>query len=96
MSVRFSPQARRQLRETIEFIRQDRPSAARAFRAKVEERLRALEAFPSAGRRVPEDPTGTLRELVISPYRVVYRIVVGDVFVTTVFHTRRTLEPPAA
>lgn len=37
-----------------------------------------LEAFPEAGRRVPEHLRDDLRELVRAPYRIVYRIT-GDV-----------------
>ncbi len=56
MKVRFTPQAEVQLIAAVNYIRRDRPSAARSFRMKVDEKLSRLESFPESGRHLPEYP----------------------------------------
>ena len=49
---------------------------------------RLLE-FPESGRTVPEFGRPNLRELVVRPYRLVYRLQGDVVEVVTVFHAAR-------
>jgi len=62
---------------------------ARRIRAAV----RRLETFPESGRIVPELFTDIYREIVVSPYRVVYRYHAASnrVRVLAVVHENRTL-----
>jgi toxin ParE1/3/4 len=57
--------------------------------------VRRLETFPESGRIVPELATETYREIVVSPYRVVYRYRAERnwVRVLAVIHGNRTLPP---
>lgn len=48
-----------------------------------------LVQFPESGRMVPEFSRPNLRELVIRPYRLVYRLQGEVVEVVTVFHSAR-------
>ena len=56
VKVKFTPSARTQFLEGLEYIRQDSPSAALCFREKAEQVLRRLEKFPESGRSIPEFP----------------------------------------
>jgi plasmid stabilization system protein ParE len=48
-----------------------------------------LVQFPESGRMVPEFGRPNLRELILRPYRIVYRLQ-GDVLeIVTVFHAAR-------
>lgn len=94
MRVRFTPSARKQFLDGLEFIRQDSPGAARRFRAKAEEVLRRLEEFPDSGRSIPEFPDLPHREVVVRPYRFFYRVVGKTVWVVAVWHGAQLPEWP--
>jgi addiction module RelE/StbE family toxin len=47
--------------------------------------------FPESGRMVPEFGRPDLRELVVRPYRLVYRVREEVIEVVTVFHAARLL-----
>ena len=94
MSVRFTPAAQRQLLEALEFIATRRPSAARRFLQRVRARLESLEAFPEAGRPVPEFPELPFRELLVPPYRLFYRVRESGIWVVGVWHDARLPREP--
>ena len=48
-----------------------------------------LRAFPESGRIVPERSDPAIREVVVRPYRVVYRVRPGLVEIATVFRASR-------
>ena len=48
-----------------------------------------LQAFPESGRIVPERNVPEIREVVVAPYRVVYRLRQGRVEIATVFRGSR-------
>ncbi len=50
-----------------------------------------LVTFPESGRMVPEFRLPNLRELIVRPYRIVYRLRGDVVEVVTVFHSARLL-----
>ena len=72
--IRFTPSARFQFIEALEYIRRDKPSAAKKFRQRAEKVLRRLEDYPESGRLVPEFPDLPHREVIIKPYRFFYRV----------------------
>lgn len=86
MNVLFAPQAKAQLLQALNYIRDDRPSAAESFRAKVGKSLSRLETFPQSGRIVPENPDPDIREIIISPYRFFYRNEGESVWIFAVWH----------
>ena len=45
--------------------------------------------FPESGRKVPERDDPEIREVIESPYRVVYRVRAGTVEIATVFRASR-------
>lgn len=86
MKVKFTPSARIQFLEGLEYIRHDSPSAAEEFRKKTEAVLRRLEEFPESGRSIPEFPALPQREVIVRPYRFFYRVVGKTVWIVAVWH----------
>ena len=95
MRIKFTPSARRQFLEGLEYIRQDSPTAARQFRDKVESVLRRLSEFPESGRSIPEFPELPHREVVVRPYRFFYRVVGKTVWIVAVWHSAQLPSGPA-
>ncbi len=87
MKVKFTPTARVQFLEGLEFIRQDSPNAATKFREKTETALRRLEEFPESGRSIPEFPGLPHREVILPPYRFFYRVAGKTVWIVAVWHS---------
>jgi plasmid stabilization system protein ParE len=50
-----------------------------------------LQAFPDSGRIVPERGDPEIREVIVRPYRVVYRRRANEVEIATVFRASRLL-----
>lgn len=88
IDVRWTPQAADDLQAIYDFIARDSPHYAQLT---VEDILAAtdrLKQFPLMGRQVPERERDDLRELIKSPYRIVYRV--GEaVKVLTIFRASR-------
>ena len=94
MKVKFTPTARSQFLEGLEYIRQDSPMAASGFRKKVEQVLRRLEEFPESGRSIPEFPGLPHREVIVQPYRFFYRVVGKTVWLVAVWHSAQLPDGP--
>ena len=94
MKVRFTPSARAQFLEGLEYIRQDSPTAARQFRKRAETVLQRLEEFPESGRAIPEFPDLPHREVIVRPYRFFYRVSGETVWVVAVWHGAQLPEGP--
>jgi len=84
--IKFTPSARTQFLEGLEFIHENNPTAARKFREKAEEALRRLEEFPESGRTLPEFPELPHREVIVRPYRFFYRVVGKSIWIVAVWH----------
>ncbi len=94
-SVRWAEAAVRDLEEIARFISSDSSSAARALLARIRSLARSLSTSPRRGRIVPELAGLGLvswRELVLAPYRLLYRIHEREVHVLAIFDGRRALE----
>lgn len=74
----WSLKADEDLAEIRAFIAEDNPTAAQATVEDIVRRVGLLARFPEMGRVVPEFALPELRELVIKPYRIVYRLKVGE------------------
>lgn len=87
IEVRWTEQAADDLAAIKAFIARDSPSHARGVVERLYFSVDQLRAFPESGRLVPEQPR--YRELVRTPYRIVYRYAGGLVEILTVFHATR-------
>jgi plasmid stabilization system protein ParE len=93
--VRWADAAARDLEEIASFVARESPENAQRLLAKLEAAAASLELHPRRGRIVPELMFFGLRrwrELVVRPYRLVYRIGTRSVIVLAVFDGRRDLE----
>lgn len=94
MKIKFTPSARRQFLEGLEYIRRDSPAAAQKFRDKVQDVLRRLEEFPDSGRSIPEFPELPHREVLVRPYRFFYRNVGKTIWIVSVWHGAQLPDGP--
>ena len=87
--------AERDLKNIVEYIADDSPPNAFKIFKRIKKKASSLYTFPERGRIVPElKDQGILqyRELVISPWRILYRISENSVFVLSVLDSRRNIE----
>lgn len=91
MRVAWTEHAYAQLDEAMAFIARDRPDVAMAWLERILDAGASLADLPDRGRVVPEAARADVRELIISPYRLIYRRDEHAVTVTMVVHERREL-----
>lgn len=93
--VAWAPVAISDVVSILEYLAEEDSSYAEQLLGKLQRQAKSLERFPARGRIVPElKAMGIqfLRELVIAPYRLIFRIEGRDVHVLAVFDGRRDLE----
>jgi addiction module RelE/StbE family toxin len=81
--IRWTTEASGQLEAEVKYIQQDNPDAARNVAQTVIDRIEELATFPGLGR--PGEVKGT-RELISSPYVVVYRYTEEIVEILHIWH----------
>jgi toxin ParE1/3/4 len=86
LKILFTPTARLQFLEALEYIRRDNPKAAIDFRKKAEKSLSRLIKLPESGRILPEFPDLPFREVIVRPYRFFYKIKDNAVWIIAVWH----------
>jgi plasmid stabilization system protein ParE len=94
-AVEFALVAQHDLQAIVEFIATDDPVAAARVLDQIESRTASLQRMPERGRVVPELAAvgiHTYRELVVGPWRLVYRITGKTVYVLAVLDGRRNIE----
>lgn len=72
--VVLAPRAIADLQDIVLYITPDRPDAAKRLGLALIGQTKVLGSFPFSGRVVPEFHQPLIRELVLKPYRIVYRI----------------------
>jgi addiction module RelE/StbE family toxin len=93
--VLWAKSARRDLEAIVAYLADRSPQAALSTLDRLETRAKSLATLAGRGRIVPE--LGRLhiqqyRELVVPPYRVIYRVRATRVLVLAVIDARRSLE----
>jgi plasmid stabilization system protein ParE len=94
-AVEFAAVAECDLQAIVEFIATDDPGAAIRVFDQIKACCATLRQMPERGRVVPELSAfgiHTYRELVVSPWRVVYRIGGRTVSILAVVDDRRNIE----
>lgn len=90
--VLWAEQAVRDLESLVAFVAQEAPLNARRLLKRLKERADGLCRLPDRGRVVPELARFgivAVRELVVSPYRLIYRVDQKTVMVLALFDGRR-------
>lgn len=90
MKVRFSRQARSDLRSIVESIAKDSPQAARRYGRLLSDRAQSLTEFPERGAALRGHPTA--RRLVVGPYLIIYKPDCGLVRILRILHGARDLD----
>jgi addiction module RelE/StbE family toxin len=94
-SVIVPPNVENDLDGIISYIAQDSPQAAIKILNKLEKNILSLKYFPARGRWVPELLDRNIkdyRELIVAPWRIIYKIEGFDVHLLTVIDGRRNVE----
>jgi plasmid stabilization system protein ParE len=95
VTVYWTASARRDLESIVLYLAERSPQAALSTLDRLETRAKSLVRLAGRGRIVPELEhlhIREYRELVVTPYRVIYRVQGPRVFVLGVFDGRRSLE----
>ena len=87
----WSPQSLRDLESIRDYVATDSPRYAALVVERIVHGVERLAGFPESGRVVPKRNDPQLREVVVRPYRVVYRLGPGLVEIATVFRASRML-----
>ena len=93
--VEWAQPASKDLENILDYISQDNVDTAIAIFEKIKSKCSALNQFPDRGRIVPElKAYGILsyRELIMSPWRVIYRTSNQKVYVLAVLDSRRSMD----
>ena len=70
----WSRTSQRDLRSLVKYIAKDSPRRAEHFGYRIVARVEMLYEHPRMGRVVPEFNQQDLHEVVVSPYRIIYRL----------------------
>ena len=93
--VEWARPAKLDLFEIADFIAADSPASALRISENIKNKTADLHMNPERGRVVPElsrHGITAYRELIVSPWRVIYRIVEEKVYIKVVMDGRRNLE----
>lgn len=85
----WSPQSIRDIESIREYIARDSPATADLVVRKIIAAVQRLIPFPKSGRMVPERQAEQIREVIVTPYRVVYRLRGETVEIVTIFRGSR-------
>jgi toxin ParE1/3/4 len=86
--VVWSPLARDQAAEAVALIAAERPAAATGWLDTVVSKAGSLALFPDMGRMVPELQRPAIREVLVAPYRMIYRRDETEVIILAVIGAR--------
>lgn len=95
MRVTWTALAEQQAAEAFAYIHADRPTAAVRWLDRVLAAVATLAEHPDRGRAIPEVGRSELRELIVRPYRVMYRRDPKQVFILSIRHGRRMFDEHA-
>lgn len=90
MTIQWTERAQDDLAAIYAFVESDSPHYATVLIRRLIHAVERLHDFPQSGRAVAEYNDLEVREVVLRPYRIVYRLVSTDVIhVVTVHHGAR-------
>jgi toxin ParE1/3/4 len=89
--IRWTARARADLAAIRAFIEQDSPHYAAIVVSRLIAATDRLAVFPESGRAVPEFQSPVVREVILRPYRIVYRLADDDeIHILTVHHASQS------
>ena len=93
--VRWSVTSENDLLSIVEYIARETPYQAYEIFKEIKKRASSLRTFSDRGRIVPEllDQGITLyREVIIAPWRIMYRVSENKVYVLSIIDSRQNVE----
>ncbi len=93
--VYWTESAEKDLVSIIEYIYLESPKAASDSLKKIKIKVKTLNVFPERGRIVPElkgQGVKLYREIIIPPWRVIFKINGKSIYVMAVIDSRRNVE----
>ena len=89
--VILSPQAIRDLETIVRYVAITNPELAKKLGQQLLDKTKELGVFPFRGRVVPEFNDVNVRQLILRPYRIIYRVEepIHQVSVARFWHTAR-------
>jgi toxin ParE1/3/4 len=93
--IKWAAIAQSDLKQIIDYIAVDSPGNALQILKKIRQKASSLYTLPDRGRIVPElkdQGIHIYREIIIPPWRIIYRISDATVFVLSVIDSRRNVE----
>jgi len=94
-TVNVSKNARNDLKEIIKYISKNNPMNALKVLKKIEDRMNTLKIFPERGGYIPELLKNNIkdyRQLIESPWRIIYRIDNKIVNILLIIDSRRNTQ----
>lgn len=86
VKVIWAPSALRDIESIAEYIARDSEEQASLFVLRVIEMTDSLASFPLSGCVIPEIENNFCREIIYGSYRIMYKIVKTDIWITGVVH----------
>ena len=93
--VQWAAAAENDLKHIIDYIAIESPENALQILKKLKQKASSLYTLPERGRIVPElrdQGIQIYRELIVAPWRIIYRISDTTVFVLSVIDSRQNIE----
>jgi len=93
--VRWTSNAKEDLLSIVAYIKEDSPTIAREIYQKIKKKANSNNFLPMRGRVVPElqkEGITMYRELISSPWRIMYKIDNDTVYIMAIFDSRQNVE----
>jgi addiction module RelE/StbE family toxin len=91
MKVFWTLNAIKHLTNIYEYIALNSPTYARRMVDRITRRSEQISTHPLSGRKVPEYEADDIRELIETPYRIIYRVKPDQIDVLAVIHGAQLL-----
>ena len=91
MKAHWTDNAITHLVDIYEYIARDSPVYAKRIADRLTSRSEKITDFPMSGRIVPEYESEDIRQIIETPYRIIYRIMSNRIDVLAVIHCARLL-----
>ena len=89
--IKWSTQATEDLKEIVQYISFQNHDAAHSLAEKIVLRIEAAANHPYSNRSVPEKNDETIREIILSPYRLIYSLEEEEqvMYIVRIWHAAR-------
>ncbi len=89
--IRWTARARSDLKAVYDYISADNALVALRVVSRIVSATERLSEYAQSGRVVPEYERSGVREVIVPPYRIAYRVVGAEVRILKVHHSARVL-----